>query len=115
MFLSSRCFFACNETQQVWNILSLRQNTLVATIPALVCITALAASSDDATLVSGHDDGVIKLWNVADLDAYPRISQPKITLTAMIQAHSEPVRCLLVDGIRFFSGGYDNKILVSFV
>jgi len=56
-------------------------------------------------LISGHSDGVIKLWNVNDLK--------NVECVIFVSAHSQQaVRCLLVAGGILLSGGYDKSINV---
>jgi WD40 repeat protein len=52
----------------------------------------------------GLQDGVVKIWDFSDFG--------NVQNTLLINAHSEPVRTLLIDGAAFFSGGYDFKVKV---
>jgi len=88
---------------KIWHAFELGE---VSMIPCLLGITSLAvsASTTPPSLVSGHTDGSIKIWNLKNIRA------PECHL--LLSGHTEPVRALLVANSIIFSGGYDKTIKV---
>jgi len=87
----------------VWNVLNF---TEVAVIAGLVGVSSLAIwnITTPPSLLSGHVDGTIKVWNLAN------IKSPECQM--LLTSHNEPVRALLAASNIFFSGGYDKSIKV---
>ena len=66
-------------------------------------VTSVAVSADEQTIVSGSDDGLVKVWDA-------RTGQEKLSLAG----HTRPVRSVAItaDGLRIVSASFDGLVKV---
>ncbi|MBD1807309.1 hypothetical protein H6F98_17905 [Microcoleus sp. FACHB-SPT15] len=96
----------CYKTIIIWNLSS---GEYFQTTPNLFFIRSIAISSDGQILVSGSDNGKIKVWKLKDGEL-----QLQRTLTEHLNNghahHTSPTVAISPDGQVLASGGKDQKI-----
>ena len=79
------------------------KGALLATVDTGSAVTHMAADSDSDRLLTGHADGMVRIWRASDLE-----------LLQERRLHRGVVKAVAVDGdmARFASGGADGKVYV---
>jgi WD40 repeat protein len=89
---------SASDDLSLWDVAS---GTLLGTLEQPSWVTTVAFSPDLTVMATGHDDGMVRLWNLASKK-----------MVREFEAHTQPVSALLYspDGRRLASAGEDRNI-----